>query len=332
MKKLKITALILAMLMLAASLASCKDSKGDDTDTDTDAKTEDTSADNGGENGGDKEETAAITVADAKATDGVVGDVKAAFAAEDGAENVITAPEQNAVNYALYASFSHPTVVKSLVITAPSADQSKMGGASIDGSVDGVNWVTLKTLGSTIVKNKVYTLEVNDTTAYLYIRVRQSDEHRTEDFRFRSMVINGVEKDGAAGDLAKVVTEQDPAVLLTPSADRILVSKTGTGSADNIFKDNTEKYVIGNGVAGDPSNWVILTLAKKTEIRRITVKLWDSNRQPRGTQIQVSEDGQVWTTLYTIEDLKVDDNTTNETGEWTLNINDDTQYSFVRLL
>lgn len=325
--KLKITALILAMLMLAATLASCggDDTTDTDTGTDTQAST-DTSAE--GEGGEENADAVTITVADAKATAGVTGDVKAAFAEESGEENVITAPAQNAVAYSLYASFSAPTKITSLVLTAPSKDQSKMASATIDGSVDGKTWVNLKTLGSSITKGKTYTLAVNDETAYLYIRVRQADEHRTEEFRFRNVVIKGVPQSGEGGNIANVVEETDTSTLIAMT--NYVTSNSGTGDVADVFRDNTNTWTAGASIEGAP-NYVIATMVKKTEIRRVTVKLWDSNRQPRGTEVQASENGQTWVTLYTIEDLKNGD-VTAETGEWTFYVNDATQYSFIRLV
>ena len=75
-----------------------------------------------------------------------------------------------------------------------------------------------------------------------------------------------------------------------------------------------------------------VTLTEPTQITKLTVKLWNSNRRPRGTVIEASVDGETWTELYVIEDLRQSDGVTVlQSGEWTHFVNDNTKYTYVRL-
>lgn len=316
MKKLRITALILALLMIAGALASCN--KDDDTDADTsdsEAVTNDDKKDNG--DSGENKDAVDITVTDAKGSTGLTGDFKAAFAAESGAENVITGAAQNAVPYAIYASLPSPTKITSLVLTAPSQDQDDMANATIDASVDGEKWVELKTLGSNITKGKTYTLAVSDDTQYLYVRVRQADEHRTEEFRFRTLVIKGIAGQGSAGDISKIAEEKDTSALAAMKTT--LGSNAGTGTQADAFLDSANAWT---SKASSEQNYLIGTMEKTTEIRGIKVKVAEGNTSVVGAVVQASTDGQTWVDLYTVTDA----------AEQTWYINDSTAYSYVRVL
>lgn len=314
MKKLRITALILALLMLAGTLASCK--KDDDTDADT--SDSEVTTDDKKDNGDDANaEEAEITVADAKGSTGLTGNFKAVFAAESGAENVVTGAAQNAVPYAIYAALSSPAKITNLVLTAPSKNQNQMANATIDASVDGVTWVTLKTLGSNITKDKTYTLAVNDDTQYLFVRVRQADEHRTEEFSFRTLVIKGIAGQGSAGDLSKITEEKDASVLSAMKTVRS--SNTGVGTSTDVFLDSDNGWT---SAAGTKQNYIIGTMEKKTELRAVKIKIAEGNTSIVGATVQASTDGSVWVDLYTVTDA----------AEQTYYINDATAYSHVKVL
>ncbi len=324
----KVIALTLACLLLLGALASCSGNGGDTTAT----SGADTTATRAPEQPTEEApvvdpapEPAVITVTDAKATPGMTGDFKAVFAAESGTENVVTGTAQTGVCHSVTAALPSPTVLTSVVFTAPSENQGLLAAATVEASVNGTDWTVLKTLGSVIVANKVYTLNINDTTEYLYVRIRQSEATRTEAFAVRTLVFSGIAKAGNVGNIAAAADETEKGTLLTMK-DFIA---TGANPA-NVFTDNNESYTASSGSAGSP-NWLIATFHKKTEIRKITVKLWDSNRRPRGTVIQASVTGAEWVDLYTIEDLRVD-GVVAETGEWTYYLNDSEQYSFIRLV
>ncbi len=326
MKNVKILSLILAFIIVAATFISC-DKGQTEPEKGTETVPEQTTAESQTDDVVDEEYTE-IAVVDAKGSAGLVGDFKAAFSPETSGENIITGDEQNGVCYSLYAALPSPTVIKRLVLTAPTKGQTQMASVTIDASTDGVNWVTIKELGSTSTAGKTYSLNVADETAYLFVRVRQADEHRTESFRFRNVVIHGIAKSGSAGNLADIVEEVDESKLI--GIDTIVVSSTKSGEPADVFKDNENSWS-ANASAGNP-NFLLVAMTKKTEIRSITVKLWGSNRQARGTVVQVSEDCAKWVDLYTIPDLKQEDGTELENGEYTFYINDTTKYSFVRLV
>ncbi len=319
MNKLKLTALLLALLMLISVFASCADETAVDGDS---SDTSDTQAqENNGDENGEDPNAKEITVADAKGSAGLTGDFKAAFAAETDGENVITGPAQNSVPYSIWAAFSVPTKVTSVALTAPSKDMKDMASATIDGSVDGETWTELKAIGSSITKDKVYNLSVKDETQYLYIRVRQSDEHRSEAFRFRSMVVKGVEGTGDGGDLSKISEEVSPATLL--AMNNLIGSNAGTGTQSDVFLDNENSWTAS---AQTNANFLIATMAKTTVIYTVKVKVWDSNKTMTGAKLQASVDGQIWTDLYTIPDIG-----DAETAEYIWQINDPIAYSYIKI-
>ena len=332
----RIVTLFLAALFLlgALALASCGGGKkpeetasGSGATTTAAPETTGTTADpdSGNEPEGDPE---TIVVADAKAA-GMTGDAKAVFTAETNGETVVTGAEQSGVCYSVVASLSHPTVLTQVAITAPTADQDSLASATIDASVNGTEWVTLKTLGNLITAGKTYTLNINDSTAYLFVRIRQSDGMRTKAFTVRTLVFQGIEKTGEAGNLAAVAEETEQGSLIAMTA--YVASSNESGEPANVFLDNNQSWTAGAGAAGAP-NWLITTMSKKTEIRKIVVKLWASNRRPRGTVVQASLTGAEWVDLYTIPDLRDAEGNTAETGEWTWYVNDTEQYSFIRLV
>lgn len=322
MKKLKITALLLALLMLATAFVSCAGTDGETAGEDTTATSDTTATDKKDDK---KEEIAGettITVLDAKGSAGLVGDFKAAFADETGAENEIRGDEGNPIWYSISASLPSPTRLTELVLKAPSKDTKYLASATVDASVDGETWVTVKTLGSSITKDKVYNLAVKDETAYSYIRVRQADDKRLEDFRFRTMVIKGVPQEGAAGDIAKVKDEAYPATLLAMSDP--IVSNAGTGNAADVFVDNANSWKADGRTEGNP-NYIIGSLAKKTEIFKVVVKLSGKNNI-EGTVVQASTNGQVWVDLCAVPANE------NDTAEFTFEVNDQELYSHIRVL
>ena len=323
MKKLKITALLLALLMLATAFVSCAGDDGDAAESDTTA-TSDTTADDKKDD--KKEEIAGettITVTDAKGSAGLVGDVTKAFVDDADAENVITGAAGNPIWYSISAALPSPTQLTALVLKAPSKDTKHLASATIDASVDGETWVTIKELGNSIIKDKVYNLAVKDETAYSYIRVRQADDKRLEDFRFRSMVIKGVPQEGAAGDIAKVADEAYPAKLLALSNP--VPTNAGTGDVANVFADNANSWTADARTEGKP-NYVIASLAKKTEIFKVVVKLSGSNNSTEGSVVQASTNGQVWVDLYTIPANEA------ETAEFVAEVNDQELYSHIRVI
>lgn len=296
--------------------------------------------DNGTQNGGeiigggvhdDTPASSLIGVADARGSEGLSGNFGAAFSAErPNDENVIYGNIGNSVPYSIYASFSSPTVLTGFVITAPSEDAISMSGLTVDASVDGESWVTLYTLPDTLSDGKVYIYTVNDSTPYLYLRLRQAEKLRGEKLRFRSMLIRGIAQSGNGGDLSLIKEETDESVLVTMTA--YAVSNTGTGNYADVFRDNASSWTADPSTEGNP-HFLMAEMSEPTRITKITVKLWDYNRRPRGTVIQASNDQRTWTDLYTIEDLRQDDKVTVlESGEWTVYINDTTEYKYIRLV
>lgn len=267
-----------------------------------------------------------IEVTDVKGS-GLTGDLKAAFRAENGRENRIIGEAQNPVCYAIYASFPSPTMITRIVLTVPSENQSGLASATVDASVDGRKWTTVKTLDEGLVAGKTYNLNVSNEKKYSYVRVRQSDAHRTELFIFRNMVIEGIAGEGPAGAIGKIEEEQDSSVLLTPQM--LITSNAAFGNAEDVFSDNADSYTADYSDNGK-SNYVIGTFNTLTEIRRITVKLWGSNRSARGTTIEVSNDGVNWDVLSIIPDLR-ENGVTAETGEFTYHVNPNETYGYIRI-
>lgn len=335
----RLLTLLLAGIMTLSALTSCNNGNSGDVNTgDTGTKApEVTTAAPGGEDEEPVIQPELIVVADAKASANTTGDPKSIFAAEGETTNSVVGAGNTGITHSVTAALSSPTIFTRVVITAPKEGHEGLASATLDASVDGENWTMLKTLGSTITPGKTYTLTINDTTAYSYIRVRQSDEMRTQEFTLRTILFYGVPQEGAAGDLSKVADETEKGTLLVSPMQ--IATSTESGSTADIFLDNDKSWTSGPAGAGSP-NWIISTLTKKTEIRKITVKLWGSNRRPRGAVIQASENGGKWVDLCTIPDLKetiekedgTTESVTHETGEWTFHINDTTQYSFIRIL
>ena len=267
-----------------------------------------------------------IRIAEAKGA-GLTGDLTAAFRAESGTENRIVGAAQNPVCYSIYASLPSPTVITRIVLTTPSENQSGLASATIDASSDGRKWTTVKTLDEGLVAGKTYNLNVSNEKKYSYIRVRQSDAHRTELFVFRNMIIEGIAGEGPAGTIGTIEEERDGSVLLTPHM--LITSNAAAGNAENVFSDNSDSYTADFSRDGK-TNYVIGTLRNRTEIRRISFKLWDSNRSVRGTTVEVSNDGVNWTVLSVIPDLR-ENGVTAETGEFTYQIHLNDSYSYIRL-
>ena len=321
MKKLKITALLMAILMLAACFVSCnKDASegGDDVADSTNASVSDTDAGDDAAVG----ETV-LGIADAKGSAGLTGDFKAAFSDETGAENVITGEKGSTVCYSIYAALSSPAKITQILLRSPSEQPGYLAGATIEASADGENWTVITQLGSSVVKNKTYTLEIDDESVYTYIRVRQADGKRLGNFRFRSMVIKGIPQDGAAGDIAKIVEEKDPSKVL--SFAEYISSNEGTGDVADAFIDNDKSWTADARLADKP-NYVICSLSKKTEIFRVVVKLKGGNNSMEGTVVQGTTNGQEWTDLCTVS------KNTSDSAEISLEINDQTLYSHLRLV
>ena len=319
MNRIKLLSLCMAILLMLSALASCKnDASGNEETTagDTD-KTE--------QNGPLYAQT--IEVAHAGGSAGLEGDFKAAFRAEGDTENRIFGKAQNPVCYSVYATLPSPTVITRILLTAPSSDQEGLASATIDASTDGRKWVNLKTLDEGIVSNKNYNFNFSNERKFSYIRIRQSESHRTEEFIFRNMVIEGIPCEGAAGNISKVGEEEDMSLLLTP--ENLFVSNEMAGNAANVFTDNAESYT-ANYSTDSKTNYIIGTLPNSTDIRKVTVKLWDSNRSARGTTLEASNDGVNWKVLYTLPDLRAD-GTTAQSGEFTYYLNCGESYSYVRL-
>lgn len=333
MKSKRLLTLLLAGAMLTGSLCACAGNNTTPADSGTKSNTATEAPTSGATEAPTEPETPVqepeqLEVAGVRGTTGLSGDFDAVFKSdENGQENAVTGGEQSGVPYAVTAALKHPTVITSLVVTAPTENQADLAGATIEASVNGQDWVLLKTIGSTVTAGKVYTLRVADTTQYSYVRIRQAESARTKAFRVRTLVLWGVEHDGPAGDIALIADEQEAGTLISMSG--VIASATGTGSIADAFLDNQNSFVGNASSEGNP-NYLIGTMTKKTEIRKVVVKLWGSNRQMRGTQIQGSTDGMTWVTFYTVPDLKKQENT--ESGTFTWYLNDSTQYSFIRVI
>lgn len=315
MNKTKFLLLLSAMFLLLSALISCHRNPSENEET--------TTADN-------KSEvlliSEAIDVADVKGF-GLTGDLKAAFHAENGTENRVVGEAQNPVCYSLCATFPSPTRITRIVVTIPSENQSGLSAATIDASIDGKRWTTVKTLDDGVVAGKTYNINLSNENRYSYIRVRQGDAHRTEKFLFRNMVVEGISYEGPAGVIENIEEEQDISVLLTPRS--LLVSNAASGNAEDVFSDNSQSYT-ANYATNGKTNYVIGTFRNQTEIRAITVKLWNSNRSVRGTTVDVSNDGVNWFTLLVLPDLR-ENGKTAETGEFTYYLHPNDFYSYVRV-
>lgn len=315
MNKIKLLSLCLVIIIILSVFASCNNnSQGGTVSDDIGVQNEPLHGE-------------LINVVDAKGSSGLTGDFKAAFQLEKNGENRIVGKAQNPVCYSIYASFPSPTVITRVLLTAPSEDQSGLSSATIDASVDGRKWTTLCTLDDGIVAKKNYNLNITNEKKFSYIRVRQSEINRTEAFTFRNMVIEGIPYDGNAGVIGNIEEETDISTLITPQS--LITSNATVGDAANVFIDNSESYTANYSTDGK-TNYVVGTLRNITDIRKITVKLWDSNRSARGTTVEVSNDGVNWVVLYTLPDLRKD-GVTAENGEFTYYVNPNESYSYVRL-
>ena len=331
MKYTKFIALLLVLLMLMSSVISCtlfgEEQESDTSEqTDADSQSESLSESQSEEDEDEEEIETIISMSGVIATEGLTGDINAFWKPEGGEENVITGAEQAGVPYAIYGAMASPTVISKVVFTAPTEEQALAAAATVDASADGVNWVNLTTIGNVVVSNKVYSINVKDTAEYLYVRVRQSEEAKNQAFRLRTVVVKGYAKSGVGGDISNIVPETDPSKLITMKS--YLVSSTKKGEPANVFLDNDSSWIANKSSSGVP-NYLWAVMAKKTEITKIEVKLWGSNRQARGTVIQGSVDGGTWVDLCTIPDL-MQDGVISEMGEFTFVVNDTTQFSFVR--
>ena len=282
MKCKRLMTLLFVGAMLSGSLCACagnnpnpaESGSGSGTEAPTSEATEAPT-----ETDAPAEEPEQLEVAGTHGTAGLSGDLDAVFRSDDGGqENAVTGAEQSGIPYAVTAALKHPTVITSLVVTAPTENQADLGSATIEASVNGQDWVLLKTIGSTVTAGKVYTLRVADTTQYSYVRIRQAESARTKAFRVRTLVLWGVEHDGPAGDIALIADEQEAGTLISMSG--VIASATGTGSIADAFLDNQNSFVGNASSEGNP-NYLIGTMTKKTEIRKVVVKLWGSNRQMR---------------------------------------------------
>ena len=213
MKGKRLMTLLLVGAMLTGSLCACAGihstpaDSGSETEPATNVPTSVTTGASTG-TAAPEAEPEVLEVAGVRGSTGLTGDVDAVFRSDEGGqENAVTGAEQNGVPYAVTAALKHPAVITSLVVTAPSENQSELGGATIEASVNGKDWVLLKTVGSTVTAGKVYTLRVADTAAYSFVRIRQAESARTKAFRVRTLVLWGVEQEGPAGDIALIADE-----------------------------------------------------------------------------------------------------------------------------
>ena len=327
MKNVRWIALILTVLMTLGALASCAADDTVENESGSDSSVESVSdTQNEDESVNLDAEPVMLTVSDAKGSAGLVGDFMAIFSPETNGEQTVNGPANNSLPYQIYAVLSSPSVITGLVLTAPTENQALMGGATVDGSVDGINWVNLKVIGNTMTAGKTYTLNIGDETAYRYIRIRQSEARRTEAFIFRNMLINGIPTDGVAGSMSNIVDESDPSKLINISA--YLAADTAQGDYTDVFKDNDNAWTAKASQTSLP-DYLVATMTKKTEIRRITVKLSGSNRTVLGTVIQASENGAEWDDLYTFAE---GDLAAAEAGGFTVSVSGDTKYSYIRIL
>ena len=321
MNGIKLLSLCMAILMLLSAFVSCKK----DTPEGEETTVADDTAENTEQNGPIYSEV--IEVADAGGSAGLEGDFKAAFCAEGDKENRIVGGAQNPVCYSVYAALSSPTLITRIVLTAPTSNQNDLASATIDASSDGKKWITLVTLDEGIVAGKNYNFNFSNERNFTYIRIRQSESLRTEEFTFRNMVIEGVPYEGSAGVLSNVAEETDMSIPLTPK--NLLASNGKSGNVENVFTDNVESYTANYSTDGK-TNYIIGTLQRKSDIRRVTVKLWDSNRSARGTTLEGSNDGVNWTVLCELPDLRFE-GTTEESKEFTYYLNHSENYSYVKL-
>ena len=163
MKNVRWIALILTVLMTLGALASCAADDTVENESGSDSTVESVSdTQNEDESVNLDAEPVMLTVSDAKGSAGLVGDFMAIFSPETNGEQTVNGPANNSLPYQIYAVLSSPSVITGLVLTAPTENQALMGGATVDGSVDGINWVNLKVIGNTMTAGKTYTLNIGD--------------------------------------------------------------------------------------------------------------------------------------------------------------------------
>lgn len=357
MKKIHLIALLLIAAMLISALAACGEKQpeaGTDPATTADSTGTTAPATDGTTGSGEAESTPSdpsgpdlsgdpvvLTVTAARGTDGLTGDLAAVFAAEAGAENVVTGSEQNGIPHSIVAVLSAPAVITAIELTAPTGNAADLAGATLDASEDGVTWTTLKTVGSAVNPGRTYSLKVSDTTVYRYLRIRQADAHRTEAFAVRTVVFKGLPQTGEAGNLEAITAEEEQGTLIAMT--QYVCSSQQSGDPANVFLDNDQNWSANASSAGSP-NFLISVMTKKTEIRKIVFKTWDANIQPRRSLVQASVNCSEWVTLWELPDLYETDEHGNvrvdgagekiriENGNFTYYLNDTTQYSFIRLV
>ena len=331
MRTRKLLPLLLVCVMLLSVLASCtsSDEPADTTaDSVTEAPTEDketeSKAPDNGENDPDAEPVQ-IKVADAKFSNAkMTGVPKSVFEKEGGKENVIEGAEQSPSPHAVIAALPSPTVITSVVIQAPTVEQNTMAKATVEASTDGVNWETLKTLGSSIVAGKTYTLNISKDTAFLFVRIRQNTDAVTQRFVMRTMLINGIPQAGSAGDLSNVPEEKvnlGPTVVMR----EVFTSSKASASGDpaKVFTDEAGSWISEAGA--DSANYIAATMTKKTVIKQIIVKVAQNNASMIGATVQASENGGTWVNLFTVTEVSTN-------GEYEYFVTDEKAYSYIRVI
>lgn len=182
-----------------------------------------------------------------------------------------------------------------MVIPNPIAGTDKMNGSVIEASTDGESWTTLVTVDSVIQAGATYVYPVEDSTPYSYIRLRQNEERKGSGYDVPNFLVFGT----PTGEDSAVYPEKHiPGSFLMVTT--LETTNQAGGNKDLVWAENTEQFWLGTKDE-ETRHYIIGELPENMLITRIVYR--NTNQflsRSRGTQIQVSNDRENWTTVVTL--------------------------------
>lgn len=182
-----------------------------------------------------------------------------------------------------------------MIIPNPIAGTNKMNGSTIEASVDGEHWTVLATIDSVIQAGATYVYNVDDPTAYSYLCIRQSEERLGSGFDVPNFLVFGKPTDADTVPFPEnhISGEYIPVTTLSHT------NQAG-GDPQLVWGENSGQFWLGTMNEND-QHYLIGELPNDMRITRIVY--YNTNQflsRSRGSQIQVSDDMENWTTIVTL--------------------------------
>ncbi|MCD7712775.1 MAG: leucine-rich repeat protein, partial [Firmicutes bacterium] len=207
------------------------------------------------------------------------------------------------------------TVISTVLVYARTDLYERMNEAEIQGSNDGESWTTLYTISEEEnTAGQWIVCDITDTTAYTYLRIYGCGYGNVAEMKLYAAT------DDSAG--YTLVSGAEVSILSVIDDGNGTWDDDTERTSDHVFDGDTSTYY--DGAAEDA--WVGCTF-DSTVISAVAVYARSDNyERVNGAEIQGSNDGESWTTLYTISEEE------NTAGQWVVcEITDTTAYTYLRI-